>query len=391
MSPLVATINRTDLSTPPASTAFAPLPDLSSFTEPLPKRARFSLASILEPDLEDQVLARLRLLAFERKRIVAASLLAVGGFAGVVALVRLIASSGGSSAATAVPTIERTRDALLEPTQACPRTMAAIPGGRFFMGSDDDRPEERPAHHVTLSPYCIDIYEVTTDEYKLCADRNECRRASTANEWTGVTAGEHKTFDPLCNGRDVAGRGRHPVNCVDWDMATQFCASRGARLPTEAEWEFAARSSDGRRYPWGDEAPSPHLLNACGKECLDWGKRNHVDEAAMYLGTDGWPTTAPVGSFPDGKSKYGVQDLVGNVWEWVSDYFAPYDGDARSDPHGPPAGKERIIRGGAWNGAYADWMRPTFRYHDPPETKSYGIGFRCAAPQGSYSTDARGQ
>jgi formylglycine-generating enzyme required for sulfatase activity len=75
------------------------------------------------------------------------------------------------------------------------------------------------------------------------------------------------------------------------------------------------------------------------------------------------------------------------VWEWVADYFASYDGDARVDPRGPASGKERVIRGGAWNGTYADWMRPTFRYHDPPETKSYGIGFRCVSDQGRYARD----
>jgi formylglycine-generating enzyme required for sulfatase activity/serine/threonine protein kinase len=383
MSPLVASINPVNLTTPAAVPAPPPpLPDLSSLLEPesLGTRARRSLASILEPDLEAQVLNRLRLLSFERKRIVAASILAVCGFGGVVAFVRVLTSSLSPEHPVAARAVERTADQLVEPTRPCPGGMAVIPGGRFFMGSDDDAPNERPAHHVTLSPYCMDLNEVTTDDFKQCTDRGDCRRASTTNEG-GVTASDHKTFDSLCNIRDAVGRARHPINCVDWDMATQYCASRGARLPTEAEWEFAARSSDGRRYPWGDDAPSPRLLNACGKECLDWGKRNHVEEAAMYLGADGWATTAPVGSFPEGRSKFGVFDLVGNVWEWVADLYGNYDGDARTDPRGPTTGKERVIRGGAWNGA--------FRYHDPPETKSYGIGFRCAAAQGSYSADTR--
>ena len=306
---------------------------------------------------------------------------------GLVVTARAVATRGDSAPVTAASRVgHASLEQIRRPAARLSARHGGRPGGRFFMGSDDDPPAERPAHHVTLSPYCIDIFEVTTDEYRACTERGDCRRASPTNEWNGVSASEHKAFDGLCNIRD-ATHGRHPINCVDWEMATQYCSSRGARLPTEAEWEFAARGSDGRRYPWGDEAPSPRLLNACGKECLDWGRRNHVDEVAMYQGGDGWPTTAPVGSFPEGRSKYGVQDLVGNVWEWVADYFGPYDPQPHDNPRGPTSGRERVIRGGAWNGAYADWMRPTFRYHDPPETKSYGIGFRCAADQGRYSRD----
>jgi formylglycine-generating enzyme required for sulfatase activity len=172
-------------------------------------------------------------------------------------------------------------------------------------------------------------------------------------------------------------------------MAQTYCAARGARLPTEAEWELAARGNEGRRYPWGDAAPSSRLLNACGKECVEWGRRNHTEESALFTDADGWATTAPVGSFPDGQSRYGVQDLVGNVWEWVADNWGPYSPEVVDDPRGAPSGRERVIRGGGWNGAYAGWMRATFRYHDPPDTKSYGIGFRCAADQGAYATDAR--
>jgi formylglycine-generating enzyme required for sulfatase activity len=85
-----------------------------------------------------------------------------------------------------------------------------------------------------------------------------------------------------------------------------------------------------------------------------------------------------VGSFPAGKSRYGIQDVVGNVWEWVADYHAPYSADEITDPKGPEVGEERVIRGGAWNGAMASWVRPTFRYHDTPNKRSHGIGFRCA-------------
>ncbi|MGO8995749.1 MAG: SUMF1/EgtB/PvdO family nonheme iron enzyme [Polyangiaceae bacterium] len=385
MSPLVASINPLAIATPSEVPALpTTLQDLSARTPATAsrtKRLRRSLASLLEPDLNARMLGR-----FRRRQVVAASLLAFAGFTASVATVRALTGGESAKQAAGRSVAERTANQLLEPLGVCPQGMVTVPGGRFFMGSDDDLPAERPAHHVTLTPYCIDVFEVTTDQYRACTERGDCRRASAMNEWNGVSATEHKVFDSLCNIRDP-GRGRHPINCVDWEMASQYCAAHGARLPTEAEWEFAARSSDGRRYPWGDDAPSPRFLNACGKECLDWGRRNHVDEAAMYQGGDGWPTTAPVGSFPEGRSKYGVQDLVGNVWEWVADYFGPYDGAAHDDPRGPTSGAERVIRGGAWNGAYADWMRPTFRYHDPPETKSYGIGFRCAADQGLYSRD----
>jgi formylglycine-generating enzyme required for sulfatase activity len=264
--------------------------------------------------------------------------------------------------------------------RGCPAGMIRIPGGRFFMGSDerDALDLERPAHQVTLHAYCMDEFEVTVESYKKCSDQGECKRARD-NEWEGITDKERKAFDPLCNGRDPDDKGKHPINCVDWDMATKYCAWQKKRLPTEAEWEFSARGPDGRKYPWGDEAPTAAHLNACGKECVAWNKAHGMVAKAMYDADDGFPTTSPVGSFSPGKSRYGVQDVVGNVWEWTSDWHADYSPDTETDPTGPATGDDRVIRGGGWNGSEASWVRPTFRYHSPPTKRSHGVGFRCAA------------
>ena len=272
------------------------------------------------------------------------------------------------------------------PPPTCPEGMILVPGGKFFMGSDDksDFEFERPAHQTILSPFCIDKYEVTVLRYKGCSDKGECKRAGTANDWEKITDAERKAFDPLCNARDPEANAKHPVNCVDWEMADTFCRAsvpRG-RLPREAEWEFATRGSDGRKFPWGDDWPDAKHLNACDKDCLAWGRKNRVDEKAMYESSDGFANTAPVGSFPLGDSPFGLSDVVGNVWEWTADWYAPYTAATQTDPKGPEAEVDhdgRVIRGGAWNGAYPAWVRPTFRYHDDPAKRSYGIGFRCAA------------
>ncbi len=285
-----------------------------------------------------------------------------------------VASATASAAPSAAPSASTVPAA----AAVCPKGMLKIPGGSFFMGSDDDLPFEKPAHQVKLAPFCMDEFEATVGEYKACSDSGRCKRAGSTNEWEGISEKDRKAFDPLCNIRDPEGHGRHPINCVDFDMSEKFCKEQGKRLPTEAEWEFAARGPDGRKYPWGDEPPSNGTLNACGKECVAWGKKAGVDEKPMYDEDDGYPATAPVGSFPKGASRYGVQDVVGNVWEWVSDFYAEYTKDEQTDPKGPETGDQKVIRGGAWNASYPSWVRPTFRYHDMPSKRSYGIGFRCA-------------
>ncbi len=290
----------------------------------------------------------------------------------VVASARAAASGSEVASAPAAPPAPA-------PAVACPDGMVYVGGGQFFMGADDGLPMEKPSHNVKLAPFCIGIYEVTTEKYLACSDRGGCKRASRVNDWAGITSQDHKTYDPLCNITDPSGRARHPINCVDWERADTYCRATGGRLPTEAEWEFAARGSDGRLYPWGDETPSARYLNACGSECVAWGKAHHAGLTGMYATSDGFETTAPVGSFPEGKSRFGLMDVVGNVWEWVADWYAPYENGALVDPKGPETGTRRVMRGGAWNGAEPSWVRPTFRFMNDPSASSYGVGFRCAA------------
>ncbi len=281
----------------------------------------------------------------------------------------------GSSAARS------TASAVAEPP-SCPGGMAMVPASTFFMGSDerDVEPDERPAHKVRLDAYCIDRTEVTVAAYAACVAGGACSGAWDGNDWAGITKSDHTTFDGLCNSRAPASRGLHPANCVSWTQAQEFCASLSARLPTEAEWELAARGTDGRRYPWGDAEPTSSRLNACGAECVAWGKKHGVDLVGMVRDDDGWPTTAPAGSFPAGASPFGVLDMTGNVWEWVLDRHGPYEAAESSAPTGPAAGDERVLRGGAWNGSDSSWVRPTYRFSASPVMRSHGIGFRCARP-----------
>ncbi len=295
-------------------------------------------------------------------------------FVGGRAVVRVVGS--GPGAATTQPGSAPLAAAVTAPSQ-CPSGTALAPAGKLFMGDDEGSPLERPAHQVALSAFCIDVTEVTVASYKACSDRGECRRAPVTNEWEGISTAERSAYDPLCNARDPALRGAHPMNCVGWDMAATYCAASGKRLPTEAEWEYAARGSDGRRFPWGDEAPDQTFLNACGKECGELGKQTRLPLEPLYAKDDGWPSTAPVGSFPRGRSRFGALDLAGNVWEWTGDWFAPYVADGQSDPKGPAQGKLRVARGGAWNTSSASQLRPTVRRRESPERRSFALGFRC--------------
>ncbi len=292
-------------------------------------------------------------------------------------------SKAGVAHAAAVVTVVSSSVAAAPPP-SCPEGTVMVPASSFFMGSDerDVEKEERPAHKVRLDAYCIDRTEVTAAAYATCAASGACKGEWNANDWAEISKSDHATFDVLCNARAPASRSSHPANCVSWKQAHDFCEAEGARLPTEAEWELAARGTDGRRYPWGDAEPTSARLNACGAECLAWGKKHGVELSAMHRDDDGWPTTAPVGSFPAGASPFGALDMTGNVWEWVSDHYAAYDAagaaTAAQDPQGPAAGTTRVIRGGSWNGSTPSWVRPSYRFHVAADARSYGFGFRCA-------------
>ncbi|MGZ3453919.1 MAG: SUMF1/EgtB/PvdO family nonheme iron enzyme [Polyangiales bacterium] len=314
--------------------------------------------------------------------------------AGVLAAVAVLVLAGGAGAFfvvnrsqpspaasnSAVPEKTAAPSASAAPAEktACPEGMVFEKAGNMFMGTKDgDNEDAKPPHKVTLASFCIDKTEVTAGAYQACSDAGNCLKAPQDVDWPDITKKEKLKFSPLCNAR--RGRDTHPINCVDWSMADNYCKSAKKRLPTEAEWEYAARGSGQRTFPWGDDPPGPDKLNACGIECQKWMLDNIGPSQVMFKGDDKFPATAPVGSFPAGATQNGIVDLAGNVWEWTADWFGPYGKDPVEQPKGPEKGSERVIRGGAFNGWVADWAKPSYRYKTDPTAYNHAIGFRCAA------------
>jgi formylglycine-generating enzyme required for sulfatase activity len=242
--------------------------------------------------------------------------------------------------------------------------MVQIPAGTFAMGCADGEANERPVHPVKVASLQLDKTEVTVADYGACVATGTCSEPEAFRD-------ERGNFRSFCNWRHPEGRLRHPVNCVDFAQASAYCAWRGKRLPTEEEWEYAARGGEDRTYPWGNQAPGPTLLNACGSECPDnlRGKRFFA-VAPMYEASDGWPETAEVGRFPAGASKHGLLDMAGNVWEWTATPYASYDGTSHED--------KRVLRGGSWGGGDARTERTTNRFRLPEDSRAQFLGFRCA-------------
>jgi len=246
--------------------------------------------------------------------------------------------------------------------------MVYVPAGSFLMGSSDADPlatsEEKPQHSVTLDAFWIDRTEVTQRMYRLCVDAHACGEptiidSATRFPYWGDPEGRYEIY---------------PVIHVNWNMAQTYCEWAGRRLPTEAEWEKAARGTDGRLYPWGNDPPNHDLANY-----------------DSYFGD-----TLNVGRYPKGASPYGAVDMAGNVDEWVSDWYSAtyYEDSPAANPTGPDSGEKKVLRGGNWyqskyNGS-ADLLRAAQRGRFLPAMPAFpddqvglasafdNIGFRCA-------------
>ncbi len=228
-------------------------------------------------------------------------------------------------------------------------TLVCVPAGDFLMGSTDADGnaygDEMPQHTVYLDAYWIDQTEVTNAQYAQCVAAGVCRRPDSERSWTRSSYYGSSQYADF------------PVIEVSWDDAVDYCTWAGRQLPSEAQWEKAARGTDGRIYPWGNQAPNTNLLN--------------------YFNNLG--DTTAVGSYPDGASPYGALDMAGNVWEWTADW---YDSDYYSsrttwrNPAGPSSGDNRVLRGGSWNDS-ARAGRAALRGRVTPGSRASNLGFRC--------------
>jgi formylglycine-generating enzyme required for sulfatase activity len=216
--------------------------------------------------------------------------------------------------------------------------MILIPAGDFVMGSDNNQAAASPAHLVYLDDYYIDKFEVTNEMYLECIQAGGCTSGGSSRIYNDTWIG-------------------HPVMDVTWYESQDYCAWRGGRLPTEAEWEKAARGTDERIFPWGDEPVTCELAR---------------------FGECGW-FTVPVGQHPDGVSPYGVHDMAGNAWEWTQDWYDQdyYNYSPAENPTGPEEDTGwKSTRGGAWF-YQGGLMTSIWRNHAPPSVAYSYLGFRC--------------
>ena len=231
------------------------------------------------------------------------------------------------------------------PASAQPQegSMVVVPAGEFTMGSPTGDSDEQPAHRVYVDTFSMDKYEVSVGQY---AAFLQATGVNAPSSWEMMNQPAHQ---------------KRPVANVDWEDAAAYCKWAGKRLPTEAEWEKAARGTDGRLYPWGNEAPTPLRAN--------YGKTEWNNHGAL----------APVGTLEEGKSPYGIYDMAGNVREWVSDWYDDnyYKTSPSQNPTGPSTGESKVLRGGSWDSG-PQHLRSALRYLHRSAHRHKDYGFRCA-------------
>ena len=227
--------------------------------------------------------------------------------------------------------------------------MVLVSAGNFIMGSDKGDADEIPIHSVYLDSYYIDKFEVTNALYQACVNTGACKPPVHADSFTRNSYYGNSQYAD------------YPVVYVDWNMAKAYCEWRGAHLPTEAQWEKAARGTDARTYPWGEDV--------------------NCQKANYHSGDNSCPGgTSKAGSYESGKSPYGVYDMAGNVWEWVADWYSAtyYKGPVSSNPLGPDNGQAHVLRGGSWSDDAPD-IRSANRLRYAPNYINFNTGFRCAS------------
>jgi formylglycine-generating enzyme required for sulfatase activity len=227
-------------------------------------------------------------------------------------------------------------------TETLDTQMVLVPAGKFMRGSNlgDD---EKPVRQIYLNAFYMDKYEVTVGQYARYLEATDMEEPP---DWSTMNQLQHL---------------RRPVVNVSWEDAVNYCKWAGKRLPTEAEWEKAARGTDGRIYPWGNEAPSRLHAN--------YGRKEWDDHLAL----------APVGSYEAGKSPYGIYDMAGNAWEWVFDWYELdyYKKSPEKNPIGAAKGDGKVLRGGSWL-YVSEFLRSAHRFDAQPTNRLFGYGFRCA-------------
>lgn len=235
-------------------------------------------------------------------------------------------------------------------------TLVYVPAGEFTMGSNNGTAEERPAHIVSVDAFWIDETEVTVKMYYVCVSADVCKDKSS-----------YVQSDYFSNSKF----NEYPMILVSWKDAETYCSWTGRRLPTEAEWEKAARGENDFVYPWGNDFDGTRV-NFCDKNCSFEGANKSFD--------DGFSETAPVGSYLNGASPYGALDMAGNVWELVADWYDEtyYASPPAPNPLGPDSGQYRVMRGGSWVTNLDFALRTSYRSRLDPDIGNKDIGFRCA-------------